>query len=168
MTKCLNVDVEARPSIEDILADPYLQDCPESFPALSDEEQKLRVFIDDVIKRSNVHEFEGREAFEKRFAEQVSSSSAGGSTIDLDANLLEHYRQLAVMFLFNEDPDKDELEAEKDLVLEESKAAYAKSAERMAKNEANHPLQDHSSSSSDEENDTTKKESGEEKENGEE
>ena len=147
MTKCLNVDVEARPTIEEILADPYLQDCPESFPTLSDQEQKLRVFIDDVIKRSNVHEFEGREAFEKRFAEQVSS----GGSIDLDANLLEHYRQLAVMFLFNEDPDKDDLEAEKDLVLAESKAAYAKSAERMAKNEANHPLQDHSSSSSDDE-----------------
>ncbi len=80
-----------------------------------------------------MHEFDGRETFETRFAEQTSS-------INLDPSLLEHFRQLAVLFLFNEDPDHEELEAEKDLVMQESKAAYAKSAERMARDEANHPL----------------------------
>ena len=144
ITKCLQVDTSARPTIEQILEDPYLADCPESYPELNSEQIKLRSYIDDLIKRANVHEFEGRETFETKFAEQTSS-------IHLDPAFLEHFRQLAVLFLFNEDPDHEELEAEKDLVMQESKAAYAKSAERMARDEANHPLQDNDETSSSDE-----------------
>ena len=134
ITKCLSVDPEGRPSIEDILDDPYLADCPETCPSLTEEEQKVRVFVDDLIKRANVHEFEGKEALEARFAEHISSQ------VQLDAELVEHLRKLAIFFIFNEDPDAEELEAEKDLVHEESKKAYARAAERMAEDEANHPL----------------------------
>ena len=54
---------------------------------------------------------------------------------------------MSINFLFDEDPDHEELEAEKDLVLEESKAAYKRAAEKMAKAEAAHPLQEETSSS---------------------
>ena len=37
ITKCLQVDVNARPSIEEILDDPYLADCPDSYPELNSE-----------------------------------------------------------------------------------------------------------------------------------
>ena len=52
----------------------------------------------------------------------------------------EHFRKLAVLFLFDQDPDHEELEAEKDLVMAESQAAYKKAADRMERDEANHPL----------------------------
>ena len=55
-------------------------------------------------------------------------------------DLKEHFRKLAVLFLFDQDPDHEELEAEKDLVMAESQAAYKKAADRMERDEANHPL----------------------------
>ena len=67
--------------------------------------------------------------------------------------LIEHYRKLALLFLFDEDPDSEMLEAEKDLVYTESQASWKKNAERMAENEANHPLQDTSSSEDEDDND---------------
>ena len=89
--------------------------------------------------------FDGREAFEAAFERDIKAK------VDLPADVLEHYRKLAINFLWEEDPDHEELEAEKDLVLEESKAAYKRAAEKMAEDEANHPLQPEESSSSDEE-----------------
>lgn len=135
ITRCLSVNPDARPSIEEILQDPYLIDCPTSPPpSLNPEEQKLRDFISDLIKRSNVHEFEGKEALKSKFEEHIVAK------VQLDAALIEHFRKLVIFFIFNEDPDQEELEAEKDQVHRESKAAYARAAERMERDEANHPL----------------------------
>ena len=68
----MKVDIEARPSIEEILNDPYFSDVSEEVPSLDPEEQKLRDFLDDLIKRLNVHVYEGKEAFEALFAEQIA------------------------------------------------------------------------------------------------
>lgn len=141
ITRCLQVEPSARPTVEEVLGDPYFTDCPTECPELNEEEQKLRTYIDDLIKRHNVHEYDGRETFEAKYAEQITSQ------IHMDPELLEHYRKLAILFLFNEDPDHEELEAEKDLVQAESKAAWSRAAERMAEDEANHPLQEQSSES---------------------
>ena len=81
-------------------------------PQLTPEEQKVRDFCDDLIKRSNVHEHLGREAFEAHFEEQMTSQL--GSV--LEPELISHYQKLALLFLFSEDPDHDELEAEKSRV----------------------------------------------------
>lgn len=81
-----------------------------------------------------MHEFEGKESLVAKYDENVASQ------VQLDAALVEHYKELAIFFIFNEDPDAADLEAEKDHVHEESKKAYARAAERLAEDEANHPL----------------------------
>lgn len=106
--KCLAVNPDSRPTIEEVLEDPYFEGTPTEMPALSEEEQRLRTFIDDLIKRVNVHEFNGREAFETHFAEEITAQSS------LEPELVEHFHSLALLFLFSEDPDREELEAEKD------------------------------------------------------
>ena len=68
----------------------------------------MRDFCDDLIKRKNVQEYEGKEAFETNFTEQITNQC------QLDPALIEHFRKLALYFLFDEDPDHEELEAEKD------------------------------------------------------
>ena len=45
---------------------------------------------------------------------------------------MEHFYKMSLFFLFNEDPDKDDLETEKTQVQKESDAAYLRSAARMA------------------------------------
>ena len=54
--------------------------------------------------------FQGKEAFEVHFEEQIRSQSS------LDPALVEHCHKLARMFLFEEDPDQADLDAEKDIV----------------------------------------------------
>ena len=73
ITRCLQVDPSARPTIEELLGDAYFAECPSDCPDLNEEEQKLRTYIDDLIKRHNVHEYDGREAFEARYGEQITS-----------------------------------------------------------------------------------------------
>ena len=86
ITRCLSVDPTARPSIEEILDDAYFADCPTTCPPFNPEEQKVRDFVNDLIKRSNVHEFEGKEALEAKFAEHFASQ------VQMDNHLIEHYR----------------------------------------------------------------------------
>ena len=74
----------------------------------------------------NVHEFDGREAFDAHFEQQIRSQS------QLGEELVEHFYKMSLFFLFNEDPDKDDLETEKTQVQKESDAAYLRSAARMA------------------------------------
>ena len=81
-------------------------------PQLNPQEQTLRDFCNDLIKRVNVHEFNGREAFEKHFDEQIANQLVD----QVEPECITHYRQLALMFLFQEDPDHADLEAEKDKV----------------------------------------------------
>lgn len=57
-----------------------------------------------------MHVFQGKEAFEVHFEEQIRSQSS------LDPALVEHFHKLARMFLFEEDPDQADLDAEKDIV----------------------------------------------------
>lgn len=45
--------------------------------------------------------------------------------------VLEHYRKLAVHYIFDEDPEQEELEAEKKLVQEESAKAYKANEEKL-------------------------------------
>ena len=73
--RCLSVEPESRPTIEEVLADPYFIDAPEEMPSLNPEEQSLRTFINDLIKRANVHEFNGRDAFETLFTQEVRDKS---------------------------------------------------------------------------------------------
>ena len=50
--------------------------------------------------------------------------------------LLEYFRKLAHLFLFDIDPEQESLDAEKDNVIKMSKEAQAKNAKRMAEEEA--------------------------------
>ena len=61
ITKCLVVDSTMRPTILEILAHPYFEGIDEiqEPPDLLEWEQVLRDFCNDLIARSNVHEFEG-------------------------------------------------------------------------------------------------------------
>ena len=68
ISKCIQVDTELRPTIDEVLADPYFHSMPAEIPQLDAEQLKLREFCDDLIKRKNVHEFDGKEAFEAHFA----------------------------------------------------------------------------------------------------
>ena len=48
---------------------------------------------------------------------------------------LSHFEQLAIFYLFEVDPDADELELEKTKVKEESRKAQIENAKRMEENE---------------------------------
>ena len=62
--------------------------------------------------------------------------------------LLLHYKKLGLFFVFDEDPEHEEIEAEKQLVISESQASQLKNAERM---NAQIEKSESSSSASDEE-----------------
>ena len=83
--KCLAVNPDSRPTVDEILADPYFEGTPTEMPTLNEEEQRLRSFFDDLIKRINVHEYNGRGAFETHFAEQITGQST------LAPELIEHF-----------------------------------------------------------------------------
>lgn len=52
--------------------------------------------------------------------------------------MIEHFRKLSRMFLFDEDPDHEALEAEKDQVHQESQAAWKRNADKWAAQEENY------------------------------
>ena len=80
---------------------------------------------DDFIKRGNVYQFDGREKFEQHFDETLIKKYPEHISV------LEHYRKLARLFIFEEDPEQGELEAEEDQVVRESKEAQIANAEKM-------------------------------------
>ena len=68
--RCLKVDPKERPSIEEVLEDPYFGSRENLYlepPKLSKSEQILKDFFTDLIKRHNVHELEGEQSFETHF-----------------------------------------------------------------------------------------------------
>ena len=77
----------------------------------------LQTAFTDIIKRGNVYQFDGREKSELLFDEVSQTAADAGA----DSTTLTHFRSLARMFLWEEDPEKEELEREKSQVLEDSK-----------------------------------------------
>ena len=61
----------------------------------------IRAFCDDLIKRCNVHVFEGKDKFEEHFLENFKTPLADA----LSEDVIDHYHKLARFYLFEEDPD---------------------------------------------------------------
>lgn len=60
--KCLKIDPKERPTIEELLEDEYFRSLDKSDidpPKMTNQEQILKNFITDLIKRHNVYELEG-------------------------------------------------------------------------------------------------------------
>ena len=67
--KCLQVEPNDRPTIADILSDPYftgIEDIEEP-PALLPWQKTIREFCNDLITRQNVHQFDGKDKFMTHF-----------------------------------------------------------------------------------------------------
>ena len=64
----------ARPSIADILADPYFIDIEEIVdpPSLTTQEKTIKEFCNDLITRQNVYQFDGKEKFMTHFEENFA------------------------------------------------------------------------------------------------
>lgn len=103
ITKCLQVDPTKRPTIEEILADPYFDgvDDIQEPPQLRDWEQIMRDFIADLITRANVHTYDGQEKFEEHFQKTIRDRLKGL----VDDAVIDHYKGLALLFLFSIDPE---------------------------------------------------------------
>lgn len=86
----------------------------------------------DYFERSNVYQFDGIEKF-KASLEVLKAAVRDYPDSDLVA--LEHFCQCALLYLFDQDPDSEDLEKEKRAVAEESRMAQIRNAERMAENE---------------------------------
>lgn len=63
--------------------------------------------MDDFIERINVYEFEGKQKFLHYFEEEVVLK------LGLDKEVGERYMGLALLSIFNEDPEQDLLDEEK-------------------------------------------------------
>ena len=72
-----------------------------------------------MIARSNVYKFDGAEKFEETLSHLRSIiKEVEGPDIH---EKIEHFLMLSRFFIFNIDPEAEDLEAEKSLVQEESK-----------------------------------------------
>lgn len=54
---------------------------------------------------------------------------------EADNRVIEHFEQLALFYVFEQDPDAEELEKEKLIVQEESRNAQIENAQKMAEDE---------------------------------
>ena len=66
---CLRLSPSDRPTIEKLLSHPYLNVVEP--PVLDGWQLQLRIFLDDVIKRANVFEFDGQQNFEAHFGHHI-------------------------------------------------------------------------------------------------
>lgn len=136
IAKCLQIDPTKRPSIDELLADPYFSTDAEKIatrPELLEWEQLLRKAADNYIQKSNVYRFDGIEKLKQELALLRALVKDADSTAD--DQMLDHFEQLAVFYLFDHDPDASDLEEEKNRVQEESRKAQIENAKRMEENE---------------------------------
>ena len=116
----LVLDPENRPSIEEVLESEYFKDvrASDALPELLAWETSLKEHLKDFIKRGNVYRFDGLSKFNEYYDENVKKALESNG---VDSVIIEHYRSLALLFVFDKDPDQEDLEAEKNIVVEESK-----------------------------------------------
>ena len=72
--------------------------------------------------------YDGQEKFEEHFKTIIRDKLAGL----VDDAVIDHYKGLALLFLFSIDPEQGDLDAEKELVQQEFTKAQERNAKRAA------------------------------------
>ena len=111
ITSMIQVDHAKRPTIDQVLAHDYFSQILESSQN-QEEDQTLRGISDDLIKRSNVYRTSVSREELIRHIDQQSDKV-------ISKERVEHLKTLALYFIFDADPDQDQVDQMKNQVQEE-------------------------------------------------
>jgi serine/threonine protein kinase len=109
----IQLDPTKRPTIDDILTDPFFSASPD----FNHLDSALRTLADDFITRGNVHKLAGETALLSLIDETLTPHE--------DVPRIRHFKALAMQFVFDRDPDEAYCAAEK-------KEAAVEEAERSS------------------------------------
>lgn len=129
---------EKRATIEEVLQSEFFAEVRnmESAPQLDEVHRRLRDICDDQIKRENVYRYEGKEKYQQYWDETVKVKFEQEENREYWDVKLAHAKACGQLFVFQDDPDAEHLNAIRDKIQAESKAAYAKRKKEEEKEEA--------------------------------